>query len=64
MSLSADQLLDRILAIEEAIADLETTITNLATRTQLNNLLNLRQGEIEDLKTRMTVLESAVALLG
>ena len=63
MALSNDQLLDRITEIEDAISTLETAMNNLATYKTLNNAVGLKQQEIEALKTRVTELESQIAIL-
>jgi len=63
MALTNDQLLERIVAIENAINELQTALNNLATRRLVKNLASVRQDEIDDLKTRVESLESQVALL-
>lgn len=53
----------RIQAIESAINDLQVALNKLATKQQMKQLTNIRQSEIEDLKTRVTALESQVQTL-
>lgn len=62
MSLTATEE-KRIQAIESAINDLQTALNALATRAQLKQLTNIRQNEIEDLKARVTALETQVSVL-
>jgi hypothetical protein len=63
MSLTNDQLLDRIVALEEAIDTLVTTLNNLPTRKDMKNLVALFNKELIDLRTRVEVLEVAVQAL-
>ena len=53
----------RIQAIEASLNDLQTAVNNLATKTQLKQLLNIRQSEIEELKSKVATLESEVITL-
>ncbi len=53
----------RIQAIESAINDLQVALNKLATKQQMKQLTNIRQSEIEDLKTRVAALESQVQTL-
>ena len=53
----------RIRNIEEAIVNLSTAVNNLATKTQLSQLLLIKQAEIDTLKRDVESLESQVALL-
>ena len=53
----------RFQAIENKLNELQIAVNNLATKAQMKSLLNIRQAEIEDLKTRTTVLENKVAIL-
>jgi len=63
MSLTNDQLLDRIVLLEGMLNDIQTALNNLATRRMVKNLSSVRQDEIDDLQARVTSLESQVALL-
>jgi hypothetical protein len=62
MAFSASDEL-RIQAIEKAVNDLQTALNALATKAQMKQLLNIRQSEIEDLKTRVAALESEIQIL-
>jgi hypothetical protein len=53
----------RLQAIETALNDIQTAINALATKTQLKQLLNIRQAEIEDLKQRVSSLETQILVL-
>ena len=53
----------RIRNIEEAIVSLSTAVNNLASKTQLSQLLLIKQAEIDALKRDVESLESQVALL-
>lgn len=53
----------RIEAIEQAINDLQQALNALATKAQLKQLTGIRQAEIEDLKARVTALETQVSIL-
>ncbi len=63
MSLTNDQLQARIEATEAVVNDMQTAVNNLASKSTLNSLLNIRQAEIDDLTTRVTALESRVSVL-
>lgn len=63
MSLTNDQLEDRIIAIEAVVNDLQTAVNLLATKAMLKQLVNIRQAEMDNLTTRVAALESAVKLL-
>ena len=54
---------NRFLAIERTLNDLQTAVNKQPTKSQLVALLNIRQAEIDDLTTRVTTLESKVAVL-
>jgi polyhydroxyalkanoate synthesis regulator phasin len=54
---------DRLKAIEVKLNEVQTAMNNLATKRQMKGLLNIRQSEIEDLKTRVAALEAQVAAL-
>jgi len=54
---------NRILLIEEVLNQLQTAVNNLISKKQLQQLMLIRQEEIEALKTRMTALETQVTLL-
>jgi len=53
----------RIVAIEEAINDLATAVNNLASKTQLSQLLAIKQAEVDALRKDVTSLQSQVELL-
>ena len=50
----------RIEAIEAKMNQMQTAMNNLATKRQLLQLLNIRQAEIEQLKTDYAALEQRV----
>ena len=54
---------DRIATLEEAVVDLATAVNNLAAKSQLKSLVNIRQNEIIELQKKVESLESQVALL-
>lgn len=53
----------RIRTIEEMLNDLQIAIKNVASKLEVRQSLLLRQKEIEDLKLRVTDLESQVKTL-
>ena len=53
----------RITALEEVINDLQVAISNLMSKQQFSQLLILKQAEIDALTTRVTSLETQVAVL-
>ena len=63
MSLTNDQLQERIETIEDTLNDMQDAVNNLATKAQLKQLTNIWQSEITDLQDRVTALESQVATL-
>ena len=63
MSLSNDQLEERILVIEQKLDEMQIAINALATKRQLNALMVIRQEETDDFQQRITALETQVALL-
>lgn len=63
MALTNQQLTDRVEAIELFLNTLQTAINNMATTKKLNQVLLLRQNEIEALQTRLTSLEAQVEAL-
>lgn len=63
MSLTNDQLLQRIEMIEQKLDEIQIALNNLASKSQMKALLNIRQSEIEDLQTRVSTLESKVEIL-
>lgn len=63
MSLTNDQLLDRIVELEEAFEELATSMNNLVSRRTVNAAIALKQQEIDALTTRVTQLESQIAVL-
>lgn len=54
---------NRFLAIERKLNEIQTALNKVPTKAQMKALLNVRQAEIEDLKTRVTTLEAAVTVL-
>ncbi len=63
MSLTNDQLLDRIVEIEEKLTEIQTAMNNLVAKKTVNNSIALKQQEIDSLKERVTTLESEIAIL-
>jgi uncharacterized coiled-coil DUF342 family protein len=63
MSLTNDQLLDRIVEIEEMLNDVQTALNNVASKTTVKNLAALKQQELEALRERVTTLESEIRIL-
>lgn len=63
MSLSNDQLTERILAIEEMLNDIQTALNNLVPRKEMIAYTSVRQTEINELESRVTELESQVSTL-
>lgn len=61
MSLSNDQLLDRIVAIENKLNQIQIAMNKLATKAQMKALLQIRQSEIDDLQTEVADLKVRVA---
>jgi len=59
----AETIEARFQAIETKLNQLQVAVNKLATKSQLKSLLNIRQAEIEDLKTRVTTLENKVSIL-
>lgn len=53
----------RIEAIEELLNQVQTAIKNLASKAQFTQFTLIRQAEIDALTTRVTALESQLALL-
>jgi len=62
MALTESEAL-RIIKIEEKLNEIQTAINNLASRKQMKQILNLRQSEIDELKSRVAALESQVSIL-
>ena len=54
---------NRFLVIERKLDEIQVALNNLATKSQMKALLNIRQSEIEDLGTRVSTLESKVQVL-
>lgn len=54
---------NRIQAIEAKLNELQLALNALATKAQLKQLVNIRQSEIEDLKQRVSSLESQIQAL-
>ena len=53
----------RIEAIENAISQLQIVVQNLASKKEFRQLLLLKQEEVDDLKTRVSALETQVSTL-
>ncbi len=53
----------RVEAIEKVLNKVQEAIKNLASQQQLRSLAALKQTELNDLKNRVTSLETAIALL-
>ena len=53
----------RIQAIETMLNNVQTAIGNLMSKTQTQQLLLIKQTEIDDLKSRVSSLETQVATL-
>ena len=53
----------RILTIEETLNDCQTAINNLMTKTQMRQLIMIKQGEIDALTKRVEDLESQLTIL-
>lgn len=54
---------DRIATLETVINQLQTAVTNLAAKQQLQQLLILKQAEVDELTSRVEALERMVAIL-
>lgn len=63
MALSNDQLLDRIVVIEQKLNEIQTALNNVPSKVQMKALLSLRQSEIETLKEQVATLESEIQAL-
>lgn len=63
MALSNAQLQARVEAIEEKLNEIQTALLNITTAAQLKASQLVRQKEIEQLKTRVTSLESQIVAL-
>lgn len=63
MALSNQQLTERIKVIEDKLNEIQLALNALATTAQLIQYTNIRQTEIEDLKARVTSLESQILVL-
>lgn len=53
----------RIIAIEEAVNDVQTAVNNLASKQQMRQLLLIKQSEIDALTQRVAALETQVQVL-
>jgi len=53
----------RVTTLEEAVNDLSTAISNLMTKTQMRQLLLIKQREIDSLGNRVAALEAQVRIL-
>jgi hypothetical protein len=62
LSLTNSQLLSRIEVIELAINDLETAVSNLATRREMKNLVALIQAQITSLQDVVGTVDATGAL--
>jgi hypothetical protein len=54
---------DELVALEKAVAAIQTAIQNLASKQQLKQLYNLRQQEIEEIKARLDISETQITIL-
>ena len=54
---------DRIATLETVINQLQIAVTNLAAKQQLQQLLLLKQAEVDELTDRVEALERMVAIL-
>lgn len=63
MSLINDQLLQRIQTIEDKLNEIQTALNNLIPKKIVNAAIALKQQEIDTLQTRVTTLESQIAIL-
>jgi polyhydroxyalkanoate synthesis regulator phasin len=53
----------RLQALESAVNEIQTAITNLASLAQLRQLNLIKQDELDALKTRVDTLESEIQVL-
>lgn len=60
MSLSNDELLQRIVEIESFLNNVQTALNNLATKKQLTQLVNIRQNEIIALQKQVQDLQEQI----
>jgi hypothetical protein len=58
-----DAEVQRITSVEEAVNDLSTVVNNLAPKQELRQLQLLRQSEIDEIKQRLTSIESQLKIL-
>lgn len=63
MSLTNDQLLQRIRELEDKFNEMQTAMNNLVPKRTVNAAIALKQQELDELDTRVTTLESAIAIL-
>ena len=63
MSLTNDQLEERVLAIEAKLNQMQLAINNLASKKTMNALTQIRQAEIESLKQRVADLEEQLVTI-
>lgn len=63
MALTNNQLLERIVAIEDTLNTVQVALNNLATKQQLKANLGIRQKEIDDLNKKVAELESQIKVL-
>lgn len=63
MALSDEQVQSRIEALETKVNEIQIALNNLATRKQLNASMLVRQNEIDELKQKVTSLETQIQAL-
>lgn len=63
MALTNDQLLERIVVIEQKLNEMQTALNNVPSKVQMKALLSLRQSEIETLKEQVATLQSEIQSL-
>lgn len=63
MSLTNDQLLQRIVAMENMMNNIQTALNNLASKNQLKQLLQIRQSEINTLQETIIHLTARITAL-
>lgn len=61
MSLTNDQLEDRIIEIEHSINELSSALSSLATQRQLNSLIAIIQPQLDSLSTDVESLTMIVS---
>ncbi len=58
MSLTVDQLLDRVVVLETALNDIQTAMNNLASRRDVKNLFAVLNNQLEDISSRSTEVDA------